>query len=168
MKRRLATAGVLAFPLVLFLGWMAYHAAVASWGQEVELAVVGYDPRDLLSGHYVQYRVDYGIEPCGGGEGDVAEPRCLCFERLGSFPPVSWYGHCGDKPATCRNMLRGQCVGGRLEAGIERYYFPEEHRDLLARLPEGSSIKVRLDGSGGGQVVGLYVDGVAVERWVEQ
>ena len=52
--RIVAAAGVLALGLV---GLVVREGAARSAGQEVRLAITGYDPRSLLTGHYVQFRL---------------------------------------------------------------------------------------------------------------
>ncbi len=52
-------AAALALPLVgLGTSWAISHSA-AQQGEEWLIPVQGYDPRDLLRGHYVQYRYDW-------------------------------------------------------------------------------------------------------------
>lgn len=52
--RIIAVAGVLAVALV---GLVVREGVARAQGQEVRLAVGGYDPRSLLSGHYVQFQL---------------------------------------------------------------------------------------------------------------
>lgn len=62
--RILAAAGLLALALV---GLVVREGAARAGGQEVVLAITGYDPRELLTGHYVQFqfRTEYPAgTPC--------------------------------------------------------------------------------------------------------
>ncbi|MBX3483289.1 GDYXXLXY domain-containing protein, partial [Phenylobacterium sp.] len=52
--RILAAAGVLA---LLLVGVVVRENMARDRGQEVRLALAGYDPRSLLQGHYVQFRL---------------------------------------------------------------------------------------------------------------
>lgn len=59
MNARAIFAGSLALPLVALAGvWAGTHVR-AQQGQDWLVPVTGYDPRDLLRGHYVQYRYDW-------------------------------------------------------------------------------------------------------------
>ena len=51
-------------PFIALLAWVVclYYYQVS--GQEVKVAVTGYDPRDLLSGHYIQYTIDWNRTDC--------------------------------------------------------------------------------------------------------
>lgn len=67
--RILAAAGVLALGLV---GLVVREGLARAGGQEVVLAITGYDPRELLTGHYVQFqfRSEYpGGAACPPGHG---------------------------------------------------------------------------------------------------
>lgn len=67
--RIVAAAGVLTLALV---GLVVREGAARAGGQEVVLPITGYDPRELLTGHYVQFqfRSEYpGGTPCPPGHG---------------------------------------------------------------------------------------------------
>lgn len=67
--RILAAAGVLALALV---GLVVREGLARASGREVVLAITGYDPRELLTGHYVQFqfRSEYpGGTACPPGHG---------------------------------------------------------------------------------------------------
>ncbi len=57
--RRLRWAAALALPLIVFSGVWADTHYRAQQGQDWLIPVKGYDPRDLLRGHYIQYRYDW-------------------------------------------------------------------------------------------------------------
>ena len=43
-------------------------------GSEIILPISGFDPRDILSGHYLVYRIDYGIQNkdiCGNYDNNI-------------------------------------------------------------------------------------------------
>ncbi|PZQ64265.1 MAG: hypothetical protein DI570_05915 [Phenylobacterium zucineum] len=58
--RILAVAGVLALGLV---GLVIREGQARAEGREVRLAMTGYDPRSLLSGHYVQFQLRQDLPP---------------------------------------------------------------------------------------------------------
>lgn len=62
-KKYLSLAGLL-LPIVFFIGLIA-QLQIAAWDLPiVRVAVRGYDPRDLLSGHYLNLRVDWEKTDC--------------------------------------------------------------------------------------------------------
>jgi hypothetical protein len=78
MKPRSALALALALPLAgLAASWASSHHA-AQQGTEWEVPIAGYDPRDLLRGHYVIYRYDW--PELEGRRTNLALETVLCFE----------------------------------------------------------------------------------------
>ena len=74
--RILAAAGLLALALV---GLVARETVAREQGQEVRLALAGYDPRSLLQGHYVLFQLRYegpAGTPCPpGADGFTRNPK---------------------------------------------------------------------------------------------
>ena len=50
------------FPIVVLVALTVHKNYLFSVGKEVTLPIDGYDPRDLISGHYLIYTIDYGVE----------------------------------------------------------------------------------------------------------
>ena len=53
-----------ALPLITLTIWTATLYAQRQNGQEVRVRISGYDPRDLLAGHYIQYEIDWDATDC--------------------------------------------------------------------------------------------------------
>lgn len=160
---RAAFFGV-AFPIAVLAGWALQLEWAVRHGTEVRLAVRGFDPRDLLAGHYLTYTVDFGpIEVCPGDNyGDVRE-KCVCLvEGTNQLHEANWVGACSERPADCRTFIRGACRYSRFDARIDRFYFPESYTSELAVVPERSAVKVVVRPSGDAIVTGFTVDGVDV------
>jgi len=75
-----------AIPLICLIGWSISLSIEQKSGQEVRLPITGYDPRDVLSGHYIQYKIDW--------------KRADCTQ----FPN----GRCPDKNLFCKEARWGQ------------------------------------------------------------
>lgn len=147
MKRLLVIVS-LALPIAVLLSLTAYKARIYHQGTEIVLPISGYDPRDLLAGHYITYRVDYGIEGlCSNhahGRGQV------CISGSGNRFVADDDGGSGYD---CARFIKGECRYGRFNAGIERYYIPESKAaDLDARVRKGGA-KIRLAVSPSGHAV---------------
>ncbi len=159
-------AGAVGFPLAAMAVWLAY-VAYGSGGAPVTLAVAGFDPRDLLSGHFLTYRVAYGADVCpASAPKDHAVCVCLNKGEGQRFHTAAWFGACADAAASCADMLSGACRNGQFVAGIERFYFDERYADKLRLVPPDASITVGLRG-GQGTVTGMQVGGVSLEQWLE-
>lgn len=75
-KRALIIA--LIFPIFALAALTTYKKYVLSFGKEIVLPISGYDPRDLLSGHYLIYQIDYGVSGiCSRNSGQQTGYVCL-------------------------------------------------------------------------------------------
>ncbi len=63
MKKHFFLA-ILILPLVILAGWAGWLAIQRENGREVKVVISGYDPRDLLSGHYLAYTIDWNRTDC--------------------------------------------------------------------------------------------------------
>lgn len=152
MRKNAALIIALALPVAALLSLTAYKAWIFTRGVEVVLPITGYDPRDLLAGHYLTYRVDYGVEdPCRDYSSQTA---CVCLSDEGN----EFRSRC-DATGRCRRFIAGSCREGRFMAGIERYYIPESKaRELDAKVRRGGAkIRVAVDPSGNAVVKDLIV-----------
>ncbi len=122
---RLALAAAVALPILVLAGLVWYQEHLLARGTRVILDIKGYDPRDLLSGHYLRYRVDWGVEPCLYHSD---RPVWICLRPRGKSA-------FNGPPPGCRLFVRAHCRDGRVVAGVERYYVPEsEAAELDERL----------------------------------
>ena len=90
-------AALLIFTLVLTIRFCI--------AKEVTVAISGYDPRDLLSGHYISYQIDWNKTDCSQFENN----EC----------PIEYFA---------KHKEHAQW-GGRY-----RFYIPQENAELLDRL----------------------------------
>ena len=51
-------------PFLVLVGWTVMTVNYRSTASEIVLPVRGYDPRDLLSGHYIQFQIDWDRADC--------------------------------------------------------------------------------------------------------
>jgi len=61
-KKILAVIFIIPFISLIFWTMWLYSQQVT--GTEIKVAVMGYDPRDLLSGHYIRYSIDWNRTDC--------------------------------------------------------------------------------------------------------
>lgn len=69
-----------ALPFICLLLWTLDLAWQRSHGKEVTVSVMGYDPRDLLSGHYIQYQIDWARTDCSQFPGRECPRENFCKE----------------------------------------------------------------------------------------
>ncbi len=67
-------------PVVALLGWLCWLTYQAHTGTEVKVRIQGYDPRDLLSGHYIQYEIDWEQTDCAQFERGICPKNAFCTQ----------------------------------------------------------------------------------------
>jgi uncharacterized membrane-anchored protein len=160
-------AGLLVADLLVFGGWIAS----LEWSRRsasVRLPIEGYDPRDLLSGHYVRFRLvaeREATELMGPQRTELDENATLrfCLEVRGGLLHVKRRHEIDD---TCQPFLAGQWRDGRLQTGADRFYVDERRADEVAWV-EGAPdtyVVATLDGAGRPGVVDLVVKGKSLGK----
>jgi uncharacterized membrane-anchored protein len=133
-----------------------------------EFRVTGYDPRDILRGHFLNLRYDLdrsGTDTCGSGEATwPLDERldwgcCLCLTQTDGDRrnPEVRQMDCDQAEATCDGWIRS----GDMQPPIE-YFIPEDRAlELEAALRDReASIELVVDPEGHPALVELYLDGV--------
>jgi hypothetical protein len=172
--RRSFLAIAVALPLVvLALGIVRSERHLAD-GRRWTFDVTGYDPRDLLRGHYIQYRLvfeDADLPVVGAVDGapcddETGETCCLCL--LGDLEN----GRTLVERTTCE-LARSECEGAlqlRYLGELQRYYIAEERAAELTQIFQDASrgnrarLVVAIDAAGRPQIDTLLVDGMAIEQ----
>lgn len=57
-------ACILFCPIILLAIWVNYISIQSKNGIDIKVSVTGYDPRDILSGHYISYQIDWDKTDC--------------------------------------------------------------------------------------------------------
>ena len=151
MNRSLLRLLALVLPLAgLGSTWLWTHVR-AQQGTEWDVPVSGYDPRDLLRGHYIVFRYDWpGLDPKIGAEGQPI--LCLAGQapRIDmTHPQFGFDGPAEPSPETCSNPVKSD-ADGNLAQG--RLYVPQDKARTLEtslRDPRQQGvvrIRVREDG----------------------
>lgn len=173
--RTVLAALAAALPVLAMAGWVFGLERDIAVSPQIQLGITGYDPRDLLSGHYLTYTVQYGREVCPTGsmvdEGYETD-RCVCFgtKTDKAKTTASWIGACDERPSGefCKAYLKGTCQWGRFTAGIESFFFSDTRTAVLNVVPPNSSILVRVTGSGRGIVTGLLIGGKPYQQFFDE
>ena len=55
---------ILLLPFMAICSWALYYANFVKNAPEVVLPITGYDPLNLLSGHYIEFRIDWKRANC--------------------------------------------------------------------------------------------------------
>lgn len=156
MNRRWYGAAGFALPILVLGIMVGMHERHRSVGVEYRLPIRGFDPRHLLSGRYIQYRVDYPMPVCSDAnvEGKKMRAATACLEP----PGFQW----GEAPsANCRQPLQGYCDQGRFRAGIERFYLPEVDAALVEKavVEKKGELLFMVSSDGKAAVKELFIEG---------
>ncbi|MFA6032996.1 MAG: GDYXXLXY domain-containing protein [Myxococcota bacterium] len=156
MNRKLIIA--VAFPIVCLAALTAFKAVKVNSGRTIVLPISGFDPRNMLSGHYLTYQVEYGGEVCSGNDADSGREVLLCV-RLQDGKVSSSRTNRIDEPG-CDAVLSGRCDFKLFNAGIVRYYIPEQHSKELDSIVRDhrAKILVAVDRNGKAMVKDLLID----------
>ena len=79
MKKYILIAGI-TLPFICLLGWTLFLTVTRNTGKDIIVDITGYDPRDLLSGHYIAYQIDWENTDCTQFDDDVCPDEEFCKE----------------------------------------------------------------------------------------
>lgn len=157
MDKKLLLAILIPFVLLcLLIGRAEYHL---SQGEEWKFEVTGYDPRDLLRGHYLRFNLAYDWEDSPGSCDDPAD-CCLCLTDAGQLVPTV-------KRTSC-SIAKTQCDGFMLsefERSLNRYYIPESQAQQAetilreARVDNQAFLSVVISASGEPAISDMIING---------
>lgn len=127
-------------------------------GEQWNFQLTGYDPRDLLRGHYLQFRLAYdwdtGTNACRSGQ-----TCCLCLTKTEAIAPKVHKTSC--------EVAKTQCDGFMLSTHqnkLNRFYIAETEarkaEDLLrqARIDKNAYLTVSINKKGEPKIVDLLID----------
>jgi hypothetical protein len=162
MSRRVVALAV-ALPLLAIVLGIVQAERFRRRAQEFVFEIGGYDPRDLLRGRYLQFRLR--VDPLPEREPCVGNDCCLCLMRAapGALSEVT-RATCATARAECDGMVSAAVLGKPF-----RFYVPEERGAELERgLRDAAERRtaraiVAVDPSGAAQVVGLRIDGAPID-----
>jgi hypothetical protein len=163
LNRRLLLVAVI-FPILGLLALIGRAELNLHSGLPWELKISGYDPRDLLSGHYLRYQYQFEwsrVPSCGSAE-TIDPACCLCLQpKPASREPIVRSVRC-EAVDGCLSWLRGSDV-----AGEQRYFVPDARAAELeqALRDHDASLRVSITDDGTLAVDTLLLDGVP---WQDQ
>ena len=144
---------ILILPILSLAILTGHKKYVLSFGKEYIFPITGYDPKHPLSGHYIRYRINYGLKNiCKSHSRKFSKKAYLCLNPKGfSF----------KLPKICKSFMMGSCSFGRFYAGIERYYIPEKRTKEFSKLLEKGNVNIKISvlENGTAQVKHLLING---------
>ena|GEM_PF-2030955 len=150
MSRRALLIAALLLPLVGFLTAIAVGEMRYRNAREIVVGISGYDPSDMVRGHYLQYRLTTET-PLD----DSGEPERACARTIAGRSVV--HNFTGARPHDCSVDLPIEFV-----RNAHRLYVQQEHAPALEEALAAGRASVGLAEVSPGSWVGrrLLVDGV--------
>jgi|GEM_PF-2824454 len=182
--RRLRIAAALVIvPTVLLAGLVLKHELALEKAQTWRVKIAGYDPRDMLKGHYLSFEFDWVWKDKTHPFCKNDEECCFCFESKGTktagIPPIPTvsYLHCKEAGKMCKSFIRVEATTGNRDDGFypendHRYYVAENKASSLERVLESQNHNVTVDlkvlPSGLHMLGELCIDNVPWRDWLAQ
>jgi hypothetical protein len=151
-------------PMLGLLVLVARAEVLLRSGQSFRIAIKGYDPRDLLHGHYLEYAFEFdwrGQSTCGAVSGGVPTGLdascCVCLmSDVDSNTLAEARQVACDEVDTCDGWLDAASLAPPL-----RYFVPERQAPELEEALRGRSASLSVTcGPGGDPAIGeLHLDG---------
>ena len=157
MMRWKIAAGVMALHIIIFAAWAGREECrlLPGRGEAILVRTAPVDPRDLLSGQFIQLRYEFS-RPGGmkkaGAEPEVGDDVWVVLAKEGKLHVPKRYSR--ERPTDCTPdevVLRGRAEKTRLFVfGVDRWYVPEgtptpRARDTTVRLRVGMDHRVRIE-----------------------
>lgn len=151
-------------PVVGLVGLIARAEFGLRSGPSFRIPIAGFDPRDLLHGHYFSYQYAFnwqGASNCGSERESVPQPTldpacCLCLTRVeGSVQNPEVRQVWCEEARTCDGWLRTNFVQPPL-----RYFVPEDRAEALEKALQDrkASLELNSDPRGQPRIHDLYLD----------
>jgi uncharacterized membrane-anchored protein len=176
---------VLLVPLLVLGGIVVKNERDIASAKTWRVKITGYDPRDLLYGHYLNFRFDWGVSltrgTCAAGQS-----CCLCLDaQNGSSTPLANLKNC-EAATQCVSSVPipdgtncingGQSCQNNTDAfnpeGAQRYFIPESAATglnmLLANRQYILQVDVKIAPSGQHVLGDLYIDNVEWRDYLRQ
>ena len=149
----------LAIPILAILLSIGKYEYQVRSGEEWKFEIGGYDPRDLLKGHYLTYRILFDRdekEKNSCDKNDEILDCCLCLQRETSKVKTMW---CETAAKRCDGMINEKFL-----PRLRKFYIPENRGKSLENLVRSRKAEILLSihPSGDPNVKELLIDG---EPW---
>ena len=171
----------LALPFAAMLLMMGINFNNITGYKEYRLEITGYDPRDLLRGHYLIFRYKWP-EGTVNMYDDNSYPRtdqvCACMSGDVLSPAVRFDACRPDHPrqAICEGGVKvsGFAGGNGFQPAdpLRQYYIPEEYALMLEKLLRSGKHKFEVGivprADGEAQLKMLYIDSMPLDEFLKQ
>lgn len=154
MKKLIAA---LAIPCIALLAMALYNQRILSGYPEHEFEIEGYDPRDLLAGHYLRFTIKYDIDTTCEQDKYIDVQICVS--------PTKRMITDGNMQG-CNQWINATCYKNRVNDQLNRFYVPEDKATHLENLIRGKKASVKIAvGQGNAVIKDLLIDGFSWKKY---
>lgn len=125
----------LLLPTVFLAAWASFSLYQLNIAPVVTLPIAGYDPVDVLHGHYVRFTVDPTLFEQKTMQGQSSGDECVC---LRSIPPRPNGQNVSAEYVSCKNRAMLHCDHWASNAsffrGAQKYFIDERYASQLDGL----------------------------------
>jgi hypothetical protein len=172
VRKTLCGGFALAIPFAAILVMIGINALNLSTA-EYRIKIRGYDPRDILRGHYLIFQYDWPFEQ--GLEAASKQPKlgCVCLNGDPVSPSAS-ISQCsdGDVKKSCDALVKVGRGGLQPSMELRRFYIPElEAKRIEKLLISGAKtfeVGIVPRGKGHAQLKELYIDGIPMHEYLRR
>ena len=156
----------LLIPILIIVGSIGKSEYQLATGKVWKFKVSGYDPRDLLRGHYVNYQVEFDWQKDRGICLDKND-CCLCLNRkkasLGSVMVSKM--SCSLATERCDGLMREEYI-----QELRKYFIPEDKGKVLEKVirEKDAEILVAISNDGHPVVRDLLIDGITWSKAIKK
>lgn len=170
----IAVIAALAFPVLALAALVGHQELLLANARILSVPLTGFDPRDLLRGHYIRAQMDWDWERAPAVNDYEAVDGALCVVAETPKPRVRFLAgwKAGDRTdADCRLVIAGHArapsrfVPSQLDNGDGgiQFYVPEARASDLEKLmsdrPGSLTADLAVRADGGAAIKALRVDG---------
>jgi uncharacterized membrane-anchored protein len=155
----------LIIPILILLGILFKESGRTAIGTKAfNVPIEGFDPRDLLAGHFMTYsiRATRFEQVLNDAAAEGENKLCACFKD----DEVVIY-NCAKLACTHYVYIKTSNGLNFTTETLERYYFPEELKSVLATVPTNSTLRV-LVGQGTARATQISVNDEGIDKTIEE
>jgi hypothetical protein len=175
----IAVIAALALPVLALAGLIGQQELLLANARILSVPLTGFDPRDLLRGHFIRAQLDWSWESAPSVEEYQTVDGALCVLADTLKPRVRFLAgwKAGDRTdADCRMIIAGHARAGSRFApsgldngdGAIQFYVPETRasdlEELMRERPGSLTADLAVRADGGAAIRALRVDGEILGR----